>query len=210
MHYLAAKFWDEYVIFQLRKYLCKAPDRVSTVEEMDAYLAEQSQRSPAELWPEPSIPPLEELWKQAGELEQATIYDFSFPSAFLSPHAENNTVYGRYYAQPGDGRRPTVLVLPGWLTNGYTFYEKTLISAILQEGCHAMMMAMPYHMQRSPAGCYSGEYAVSADLKRNVEGLRQGVSDARALIGWLHQRQTGPIGTLGISLGGWVGSWLYA
>lgn len=204
MHYLAAKFWDEYVIFQLRKYLAKLPDRVSTVEEMDEYLEEQSKCPSAELWPQPPLPRLEETWRPAGELEQATIYEFSFPSAIATPYAENNTVHGRYYAQTGTAQRPTVLVLPGWLTNGYSFYEKTLISAILQEGCHAMLMALPYHMQRTPSGCYSGEYAVSADLKRNVEGLRQGVSDARALISWLQERQTGPIGALGISLGGWV------
>ncbi len=208
MHYLTAKFWDEYVVFQLRKYLCKAPDRVTTVEEMEAYLAEQSRRRPEELWPEPVVPRLEESWKQVGELGQATIHEFSFPSASSTPYPENNTVHGRYYAQPGDGKRPTVVVLSGWLTNGYTFYENTLITAVLEEGCHAMMMAMPYHMQRTPTGCYSGEYAVSSDLKRNVEGLRQGVSDARALIGWLQQRQAGPVGILGISLGGWVGSLL--
>src|SRR5579862_4021598 len=40
-----------------------------------------------------------------------------FPSAFPTPHSENNTVYCRYFparTAPEDARRAAVLVLPQW------------------------------------------------------------------------------------------------
>jgi len=40
----------------------------------------------------------------------------------------------------------------------------------------------PYHYSRVPRGHWNGELAITADLIRNAEGLRQGVIELRQLM----------------------------
>ena len=76
-------------------------------------------------------------------------------------------------------------------------------------GWSACFVHLPYHYSRIPRGCRNGELAITADLVRTAEGLRQGVAELRQLMTWLR-------GNAGVeefelwacSYGGWIGALL--
>lgn len=145
----------------------------------------------------------------------------TFPSAFTTPHAENNTVYARYFparlkppapttgitAPDRDGargfRRATpraaVLVLPQWNSDpgGHIGLSKLLAWS----GMSALRLSLPYHDQRMPPELHRADYIVSANVARTVQVCRQAVLDARRAIAWLALQGYDRIGILGTSLG---------
>jgi pimeloyl-ACP methyl ester carboxylesterase len=75
-------------------------------------------------------------------------------------------------------------------------------------GWNACFVHLPYHYSRVPRGYWNGELAITADLIRNAEGLRQAVIEVRQLIGTLREQGCSEFGVLGTSYGGWVGALL--
>ena len=75
-------------------------------------------------------------------------------------------------------------------------------------GWNACFVHLPYHYSRVPRGYWNGELAITADLIRNAEGLRQGVIEARQLMATLRERGCEEFGVLGTSYGGWIGALL--
>jgi pimeloyl-ACP methyl ester carboxylesterase len=67
---------------------------------------------------------------------------------------------------------------------------------------------LPYHYSRKPHGYWNGELAITADLIRNAEGLRQGVMELRQFIAALRECGAGEFGVLGTSYGAWIGALL--
>jgi hypothetical protein len=59
-----------------------------------------------------------------------------------------------------------------------------------------------------PAGCHNGELAITPDLIRTAEGLRQGVTELRQLMGWLRAQGVREFGLWATSYGGWIGALL--
>ena len=131
----------------------------------------------------------------------------TFPSAFTTPHAENNTVYCRYFparrtasdSVRGHESRSAVLVLPQWNSDagGHVGLSRILAWA----GMSALRLSLPYHDQRMPPELQRADYIVSSNVARTVQVCRQAVLDARRAIRWLHERGYDRIGILGTSLG---------
>ena len=125
----------------------------------------------------------------------------TFPSAFVTPHAENNSVYCRYFparaAQAPAGA--AVLVLPQW--NADPGGHLGLCRLLAWNGVSALRLSLPYHDQRMPPELHRADYIVSANVARTVQVCRQAVLDARRAIWWLASRGYERIGILGTSLG---------
>jgi hypothetical protein len=138
----------------------------------------------------------------------------TFPSAFTTPHPENNTVHCRYFAagsarsasasragakQRPAGGRAAVLVLPQW--NSDAAGHVGLCKILAWSGLSALRLALPYHDQRMPPELRRADYIVSSNVVRTVQVCRQAVLDARRAIQWLARRGYQRIGILGTSLG---------
>jgi hypothetical protein len=153
-------------------------------------------------------PPTEEYTLTAAADGQPAL---TFPSAFVTPHAENNTVHCRYFpaspAGPKPGgpraagavRRTAVLVIPQW--NADPGGHVGLCRLLAWSGMSALRLSLPYHDRRMPAELRRADYIVSANVGRTVQVCRQAVLDARRAIAWLHARGYERIGILGTSLG---------
>jgi pimeloyl-ACP methyl ester carboxylesterase len=77
-----------------------------------------------------------------------------------------------------------------------------------ERGWNACFVHLPFHYSRVPSGFANGELAITADLVRTGEGLRQATSELRQLIALLRARGGRDFGVVGSSYGGWVGALL--
>lgn len=140
-------------------------------------------------------------WGDCWEVEYASLVNTSSP--------ENNLVRGRYFTPPGahfPADRPVSLVLPGWLTfNYYQYYP--IVRSFLNQGFDCLVLALPYHLERTPQSCFSGELMFTPDLHRSMESIGQALADSRQAVNWLGTKGAA-VGVQGISLGGLIGGLL--
>jgi len=129
-----------------------------------------------------------------------------FPSALVTPHAENNTVEARWFPSPGEPpvgaqgpRGRAVIVLPQW--NSDPQGHIGLSRVLARFGVSALRMSLPYHDARMPAELTRADYIVSSNIARTIQVCRQAVLDARRAIAWLALQGYERIGILGTSLG---------
>jgi len=102
---------------------------------------------------------------------------------------------------------PTVLMLHALASTsdkGYRVWASRFNAA----GWNACFVHLPYHYSRVPPGCKNGELAVTADLVRTGQGLRQGVTETRQLMAWLRAQGVNEFGLWATSYGGWIGALL--
>ena len=124
----------------------------------------------------------------------------TFPSPLQTPHAENNTVHGRYFRSVNGAKgRRAVVVLPQWNAdpNGHV----GLCHLLNRFGLSALRLSLPYHDARKPPELNRADYIVSSNVARTVQVCRQAVMDARRAVKWLHKQGYDRIGILGTSLG---------
>jgi dienelactone hydrolase len=129
-----------------------------------------------------------------------------FPSAYVTPHPENNTVVGRWFPAANEpaagyrkGRGRAVVVLPQW--NSDAGGHIGLARILARFGVSALRLSLPYHDARMPPELTRADYIVSSNVARTVQVCRQAVLDARRAIAWLHSLGFERIGILGTSLG---------
>ena len=123
-----------------------------------------------------------------------------FPSAFVTPHQENNLVRARWFPA-GSRRKPgrAVVVLPQWNSDpdGHIGLSRLLARC----GISALRLSLPYHDERMPPELTRADYIVSSNIGRTIQVCRQAVLDARRAIDWLALQGYERIGILGTSLG---------
>ncbi|MFL6501323.1 MAG: 1-acyl-sn-glycerol-3-phosphate acyltransferase, partial [Candidatus Udaeobacter sp.] len=102
---------------------------------------------------------------------------------------------------------PTVFLLHALMSSSPTGYYRWA-EKFNQIGWNACFVHLPYHFSRVPTGYWNGELAITPDLIRNAEGLRQGVIELRQIMESLRGHGCHEFGVLATSYGGWVGALL--
>ena len=156
--------------------------------------------------------------RAAGRIAHAQVTRFTFPTLHPMPFPETNLAIGRFYRNIRVADAPVVLISHGWAHRTLKTIEHLYVRPFLRAGFSVAFVAHPLHFERTPAGSYSGEFVVSADVVLTVEAFRQGVIDLIGTADWLRERGHGRIGVLGYSLGGYLagimaavrGDWAFA
>ncbi len=119
-----------------------------------------------------------------------------FTSPVVTPYPENNLVNARWF--PARGRRAVVL-LPHWNSDALSY--NALCRVLNWMGIAVLRLSMPYHDIRRPAEIDRADYAVSANIGRTLDSVRQGVIDVRCCLDWLESQGYNRLGIVGTSLG---------
>jgi dienelactone hydrolase len=119
-----------------------------------------------------------------------------FTSPVVTPYPENNLVNARWF--PARGRRAVVL-LPHWNSDAISY--SSLCQVLNWMGIAVLRLSMPYHDIRRPAEIDRADYAVSANIGRTLDSVRQGVVDVRCCLDWLEAHGYNRLGIVGTSLG---------
>jgi 1-acyl-sn-glycerol-3-phosphate acyltransferase len=128
-------------------------------------------------------------------------------SPIETPFPANNIARADFFPAERGRRAPTVLILHALMSTTPTGYRRC--AAHFNElGWNACFLQLPYHYSRVPRGYWNGELAITCDLIRNAEGLRQGVTELRQMMSALRERGSGEFGVLATSYGGWIGALL--
>ncbi|MFZ0562977.1 MAG: abhydrolase domain-containing 18 [Terriglobales bacterium] len=131
------------------------------------------------------------------EKVRGTHADFlRFASPVVTPFPENNLVNARWF--PARGRR-AVILLPHWNSDAISY--SSLCRVLNWMGVAVLRLSMPYHDIRRPAEIDRADYAVSANIGRTLDSVRQGVIDVRCCLDWLESQGYNRLGIIGTSLG---------
>ena len=139
-----------------------------------------------------------------GDRRGATI---TWPSPINTNFPANNTARADLFPCARGWRAPTVLMLHALMSASHVGYRR-YATRFNELGWNACFVHLPYHYSRVPRGYWNGELAITADLIRNAEGLRQAVIELRQLMAKLRERGCEEFGVLGTSYGGWIGALL--
>ena len=119
-----------------------------------------------------------------------------FTSAVRTRHPENDLVNARWFAARG---RRAVVLLPHWNADALAYNSLCKVLNLL--GISVLRLSMPYHDIRMPAELQRADYAVSANIGRTLDSVRQGVIDIRSCLDWLQLQGYRNLGVVGTSLG---------
>ncbi len=119
-----------------------------------------------------------------------------FTSPVATPFPENNLANARWF--PARGRRAVVL-LPHWNSDAISY--SALCRVMNWMGIAVLRLSMPYHDIRRPAEIDRADYAVSANIGRTLDSVRQGVIDVRCCLDWLEAQGYNRLGIVGTRLG---------
>lgn len=129
------------------------------------------------------------------------------PSPLLYDCEENNRVSFEYWPGPQGWQSPVMFMLHGMMSVsdvGYRMWAGKLNAL----GWGAIFFHLPYHYGRKPKQALSGEMALTANLIRTAEGIRQAVIELRWISRELIARGVPHLGLWATSYGGWIGSLL--
>jgi hypothetical protein len=157
--------------------------------------------SPEQFYTIPAEPP-RLVFTPLAQAKGERLLRFRFPSAYTSPHAENNTVHGLADLRPEGTARAALIFLHGHMMTRATLFPLLWYSRqVVSEGFDVYYLNLPYHMLRTPRGSYSGQYSLNADIPGSALAFMQGVRDVRALLTWIEHTCHLPVALAGISLG---------
>jgi len=126
-----------------------------------------------------------------------------WPSPVRSGFVENDSAWAELFLLPGRPTAPTVIILHALMSASAKGYRK-LAAWFNARGWQAAILHLPFHYSRVPRGYFNGSQAVSGNLIRNGETLRQGVIEVRQLMAWFRARGAVGFGLIGTSFGGWI------
>jgi 1-acyl-sn-glycerol-3-phosphate acyltransferase len=169
--------------------------------EMERYVAECEKVTAHDFY---AAPRNGEIASAIGDAYGATV---TWRSPIDSKFPANNIARADFFRCARGWSAPTVLMLHALMSASHVGYRRWA-THFNELGWNACFVHLPYHYSRVPRGYWNGELAITADLIRNAEGLRQGVIEVRQLMVALRERGCGEFGILGTSYGGWIGALL--
>jgi 1-acyl-sn-glycerol-3-phosphate acyltransferase len=172
-----------------------------SAEEMERYVAECEKLTPREYYAARHDIAL------ATAIRNGNDASITWRSPIETEFPRNNVARADLFPCARGKTAPTVIMLHALMSATHIGYRRWA-ARFNELGWNACFIHLPYHYSRVPRGYWNGELAITANLIRNAEGLRQGVTELRQLIAALREHGCSEFGILGTSYGGWIGALL--
>jgi pimeloyl-ACP methyl ester carboxylesterase len=165
--------------------------------DLERYVAACNGLTPSQFY---ALEPMQEVREAPCSLRWHSPIKTSFP--------ENATAQARLFLSvPGGWSAPTVIFLHALMSASDFGYQR-IAHRFNQNGWNAIFPHLPFHYSRVPRGHFNGVLALTANLPRNGETLRQAVKEMRQLMDYCRTRGCRRFGIIGTSYGGWIGALL--
>lgn len=139
-------------------------------------------------------------------------FRINFPSPIKTDYPANDVVPVHVVLPEGPGPFPSVVLLHFWGSTDQRT-EFAMARRLAKSGIAGIIVELPYHLHRTPAGKRSGELAVQGDPESLIAVMNQAIQDIRRTVDWVETRpefDAKRVGIMGTSLGGIVGSLAFA
>jgi pimeloyl-ACP methyl ester carboxylesterase len=149
----------------------------------------------------------------AGNAERLAV---TFPSAYRPANPayaaehdafpENRVAHAELWRHRDKRPRATVIGLHGF-GMGHPAVDAVVLMApaLFAAGLDVALLTLPLHGARAPRSTrFSGQLFANPNVPRINESIAQAVHDVAALCAWLRAGDGGPVGIIGLSLGGYV------
>jgi hypothetical protein len=165
--------------------------------DLERYVAECNGLSLVEFY---ALEPMQKVRETSHSLRWSSPVKTNFP--------ENATAHARlFFSVAGGWSAPTVIFLHALMSASDFGYQR-IARRFNENGWNAILPHLPFHYSRVPRGHFNGALALTANLPRNGETLRQAVKEMRQLINYCRARGCRRFGLIGTSYGGWIGALL--
>ncbi|MEY2544691.1 MAG: hypothetical protein QOE81_2152, partial [Verrucomicrobiota bacterium] len=172
-----------------------------SAEDMERYVVECENLTPSEYYA------VRQDVDLARAIEERNGTSVTWRSPIETKFPQNNVARADFFPCALGNTAPTVIMLHALMSATHIGYRRWA-ARFNELGWNACFVHLPYHYSRVPPGHWNGELAITADLIRNAEGLRQSVIEVRQLIAALREHGCSEFGILGTSYGGWIGALL--
>lgn len=148
-------------------------------------------------------------------IAHGNVHNISFQSSFepvnpaLRPQwkrlERNNVVWAQHWRH-GDGPRPTLCVIHGFMGSAYLFNGLFFsLPWFYRTGYDVLLYTMPFHGRRAEKGSPFSGYGIFAQgMAGFAETMAQAVHDFRSVLDWLQETGVDRIALTGMSLGGYT------
>jgi 1-acyl-sn-glycerol-3-phosphate acyltransferase len=181
-------------------------------EEMERYVAKCERLTAQEYYAVPDdIDPFHSASRANGAaahgMADSCVTSLRWSSPVKTEFPVNNVAHADFLPCPKGIGAPTIFLLHALMSTSSVGHHRCA-THFNELGWNVCFVHLPYHFSRVPRGYWNGELAITCDLIRNAEGLRQGVIEVRQLMSALRQRGCRDFGVLATSYGGWIGALL--
>jgi hypothetical protein len=128
-------------------------------------------------------------------------------SPIRSGYKENDIAGARLFLSREGWSAPTLFFLHA-LMSAHDFGYCRIARRLNRTGWNAVLIHLPFHYSRVPHGWANGALALTSNLPRNGETIRQAVQEVRQLLALFRTRGCAEFGLIGTSFGGWIGALL--
>jgi hypothetical protein len=172
----------------------RLPDRTNPAGELANYVEQCRTLSRRQYY---AREPITELKIEGGLL--------SWSSPIESGFVENNIARARIFLSSRGWSAPAVFLLHALMSASDFGYQR-IAGRFNQNGWNAILVQLPFHYSRVPVGYVNGALALTSELIRNAETVRQAVIEIRQLLELFRTRGADRFGLIATSYGGWIGS----
>lgn len=177
-------------------------------------------KDPQQCFPAPSGPPLVSTrpagpvaqWVARGQVDNiwfTSSYDAAYPGIRerRRGYTRNNVVHAQHWRH-GDGPRPTLCVIHGFMGSPYLFNGLFFsLPWFFRSGYDVLLYTLPFHGPRAEKGSpYSGYGFFMDGVPGFAEAMAQAVHDFRSVLDYLEHTGVDRIALTGMSLGGYTSS----
>jgi pimeloyl-ACP methyl ester carboxylesterase len=122
-----------------------------------------------------------------------------------SGFSENDIAKARFFPSGQGWSAPVVFFLHA-LMSASDFGYQHIARRFNQMGWNAVLVHLPFHYTRVPSGYINGALALTSELIRNAETIRQAVMEIRQLLELFRTHGAARFGLIATSYGGWIGA----